>query len=164
VAFIYDPATRPGAYGLAKLKELQNHARTIDMAVNAVALSDPQEIDRVFAALPKSANAILPENSTINLLAQERLCTLATQRGLPSVSTLGEFAEAGCLMSYGENLPDLYRRAASYVGKIFKGGRPADLPVQQAVTFQLSINLRTAKALDLTVPELVLIRAHKVIE
>jgi putative tryptophan/tyrosine transport system substrate-binding protein len=79
VAFIYDPATRPDAYGPAKLKELQNHARTIDMAVNAVASSDPQEIDRVFAALPKSANAILLENSTINLLAQKRLCTLATQ-------------------------------------------------------------------------------------
>jgi putative tryptophan/tyrosine transport system substrate-binding protein len=165
VMFIYDPATRPGAYGQAKLRELQNHARTVGMVVNAIALSDPEETNRVFAALPKSADAILLENSTINLLAQERLCTLATQRRLPSVSTLGEFAEAGCLMSYGENLPDVYRRAASYVDKIFKGGKPpADLPVQQAVTFQLIINLRTAKALNLTLPELVLVRADKIIE
>ena len=67
-------------------------------------------------------------------------------------------------MSYGENVPDLYRRAASYVDKIFKGGKPADLPVQQAVTFQLIINLRTAKALNLTLPELLLVRADKIIE
>jgi len=98
VAFLYDPATRPGAYGQAKLTELQNHARTIDGVVNAVALSDPEGIDRVFAALPTDTDAILLENSTINLLAQERLCTLATQHRLPSVSTVGEVAEAGCLM------------------------------------------------------------------
>ena len=164
VMFIYDPATRPGAYGQAKLRELQNHARMVDMVVNAIALSDPEETDRVFAALPTSTDAILLENSVINSLAQARLCTLATQRRLPTVSTLLEFAEAGCLMSYGENLPDLYRRAASYVDKIFKGGKPADLPVQQAVTFQLIINLRTANALNPTLPELVLVRADKIIE
>jgi putative ABC transport system substrate-binding protein len=77
---------------------------------------------------------------------------------------LAEFAEAGCLISYGENLPDNYRRAASYVDKIFKGSKPADLPVQQAVTFRLTINLRTAKQLNLTVPELVLVGADKIIE
>jgi putative ABC transport system substrate-binding protein len=164
VAFLYDPATRPGTYGQAKLTELQNHARTIDVVVNAIALSDPEGIDRVFAALPTDTDAILLENSLINLLAQERLCTLATQHRLPSVSTVGEVAEAGCLMSYGENVPDVYRRAASYVDKIFKGDKPGDLPVQQAVTFQLVINLRTAKALNLTVPELVLVRADKIIE
>ena len=77
---------------------------------------------------------------------------------------MGDFAEAGCLISYSENLPDNYRRAASYVDKIFKGSKPADLPVQQAVTFQLSINLRTARELDLTIPELVLVGADKIIE
>jgi putative ABC transport system substrate-binding protein len=164
VMFIYDPATRPGAYGQAKLRELQDLAGTIDIAVNAIALSDPEGVDRVFAAVPASTDAILLENSVINLLAKERLCTLATQRRLLSVGALREFAEAGCLMSYGENLPDVYRRAASYVDKIFRGDKPADLPVQQSVTFQLSINLRTAKALNLTLPELVLVRADKIIE
>jgi putative tryptophan/tyrosine transport system substrate-binding protein len=164
VMFIYDPATRPGAYGQAKLRELQNDARAVDIVVNTIALSEPEGIDRVFAALPTSTGAILLENSGINLLARERLCTLATQRRLPSVGTLVEFAEAGCLISYGENLADNYRRAASYVDKIFKGSKPADLPVQQAVTFQLSINLRTAKELNLTVPELVLVGANKIIE
>ena len=164
VTFIYDPATRPGAYGEAKLRELQNHARTVDMVVHAIALPDPDGTDRVFAALPTSTDAVLLENSVINLLAQERLCTLAAQHRLPAVSTFGEFADAGCLMSYGENLPDVYRRAANYVDKIFRGAKPADLPVQQPVTFRLIINLRTAKALGLTMPELLLIRADKVIE
>ena len=67
-------------------------------------------------------------------------------------------------MSYGENYSDVYRRAASYVDKIFKGAKPADLPVQQGVTFQLSINLRTAKALDLNIPEAFLVRADQVME
>jgi putative ABC transport system substrate-binding protein len=164
VTFIYDPATRPGAYGEVKLRELQDHARTVDMVVNAIALPDPDGTDGVFAALPTSTDAILLENSVVNLLAQERLCTLAAERRLPAVSTFGEFANAGCLMSYGENLPDVYRRAATYVDKIFRGAKPADLPVQQPVTFRLIINLRTAKALSLTMPELLLIRADKVIE
>jgi putative tryptophan/tyrosine transport system substrate-binding protein len=164
VMFIYDPATRLGSYGQAKLRELQNNAHTLGMVVDAIALSDPEGTDRVFAALPTSTDAILLENSVINLLARERLCALATQRRLPSVGTLAEFAEAGCLISYGENLPDSYRRAASYVDKIFKGSKPADLPVQQAVTFRLSINLQTAKQLNLTVLELMLVGADKIIE
>src|SRR5258708_34368232 len=98
----------------------------------------------MFAALPTSTDAILLENSVIDLVAQERLCTLAVPRRLPAGSTFSEFADAGCLMSYGENLPDVYRRAASYVDKIFRGAKPADLPVQQPVTFRLIINLRTA--------------------
>jgi putative ABC transport system substrate-binding protein len=164
VMFIYDPATRPGAYGQAKLRQLEDDARAVDIVVNTVALSEPEGTDRVFAALPTGTDAILLENSVINLLARERLCTLATQRRLPSVGTLVEFAEAGCLISYGENLADNYRRAASYVDKIFKGSKPADLPVQQAVTFLLSINLRTVKELNLTLPELVLVGANKIIE
>ena len=164
VMFVYDPATRPGAYGQAKLRELKNDALAVDVVVNAIALSEPEGIDRVFAALPTSTDAILLENSVINLLARERLCALATQRRLPSVGPLDEFAEAGCLIGYGENLNDTWRRAASYVDKIFKGSKPADLPIQQAVTFRLSINLRTAKQLNLTVPELVLVGADKIIE
>jgi putative tryptophan/tyrosine transport system substrate-binding protein len=164
VTFIYDPATRPGAYGEAKLRELQSHARMVDVVVHAIALPDANETNQVFAALPTNTDAILLENSVVNFLAQERLCTLAAERKLPTVSTFTEFADAGCLMSYGENLSDLYRRAAAYVDKIFRGAKPADLPVQQAVTSRLVINLRTAKTLNLTIPELLLVRADKVIE
>ena len=164
VAFIYDPATRPGAYGEAKLKEIQDQARTLDMTVQPVALRDPEETDRVFAALPAGTNALLLENSAINLVAEERICALAARRRLPAVGTFHEFADAGCLMSYGEDLRDNYRRAASYADKIFKGAKPGNLPVQQAVTFELVVNLRTAKALNLTIPEAFLVRADQVIE
>jgi putative tryptophan/tyrosine transport system substrate-binding protein len=164
VAFIYDPATRPGAYGEAKLKEIQNQARTLHMIVQPVALRAPDEVDKVFTTLPADTNALLLENSVINLLAAERICALSAQRGLPAVGTLHEFAGAGCLFSYGEKLLDSYRRAASYADKIFRGAKPADLPVQQAVTFELLVNLRTAKALGLTIPETFLIGADEVIE
>ena len=164
VAFIYDPLTRPGAYGEAKLKELRDHARTLDVVVRPLALRDPDEIDKVFAALPADTNGLLFENSAINLLAQERICALGAQRKLPTVGTFPEFTHSGCLMSYGENLPLVYRRAASYVDKIFKGASPSDLPVQQATKFELVVNVRAAKALGLTIPETFLIRADEVIE
>jgi putative tryptophan/tyrosine transport system substrate-binding protein len=164
VAFIYDPATRSGAYGEAKLREIQDQARALDVIVRPVLLRDPDETDRVFAALPPETSGLLVENSVINLLAQERICSLGAQRGLPTVGTFPEFSHSGCLMSYGENLPLVYRRAAGYVDKIFKGAQPADLPIQQPVKFELVVNLRTAKALNLRIPESFLIRADEVIE
>jgi putative tryptophan/tyrosine transport system substrate-binding protein len=164
VAFIYDPATRPGAYGEAKLREMQDQARALDMMVEPVALANPDETDRVFAALPAGTNALLLENSIINLLAEQRICALAARRGLPAVGTVRQFAVSGCLMSYGENVADVYRRSASYADKILSGAKTADLPVQQAVTFELVVNLRAAKALGLTIPEAFLIRADEVIE
>jgi putative tryptophan/tyrosine transport system substrate-binding protein len=164
VAFIYDPLTRPGAYGEAKLKEIQEVARALDVIVRPVALRDPDETDQVFAALPADTNGLLFENSVINLLAQERICALAAQRRLPTVGTFPEFSYSGCLMSYGENLPLVYRHAASYVGKILKGAKPSDLPVEQATRFELVVNVRAAKALGLTIPELFLVRADHVIE
>lgn len=164
VAFLYDPATRPGAYGEAKLKEIQDHARTLALTIIAVALRSPDETDRVLASLPPDTNGLLIENSVINLLVQDRICAIAAQRGLPSVGTFPEFSHSGCLMSYGENLPLVYRRAASYADKIFKGAKPSELPVQQPTKFELVINLKTAKALGLTVPPSLLTIADEVIE
>jgi putative ABC transport system substrate-binding protein len=164
VAFIYDPLTRPGAYGEAKLKEIQDHARALDVIVRPVALRDPDETDQVFAALPADTNGLLFENSVINLLAQGRICALGAQRRLPTVGTFPEFSHSGCLMSYGENLPLVYRHAASYVDKILKGAKPGDLPVEQATRFELVVNVRAAKALGLTIPESFLVRADHVIE
>lgn len=164
VAFIYDPLTRPGAYGEAKLKELQEIARKLDVVVRPVALRDPDETDQVFAALPADTNGLLFENSVINLLAQERICALGAQRRLPTVGTFPEFSRSGCLMSYGENLPLVYRHAASYVDKILKGAKPGDLPVEQATRFELVVNVRAAKALGLAIPESFLVLADQVIE
>jgi putative ABC transport system substrate-binding protein len=164
VAFIYDPLTRPGAYGEAKLKEIQDHARALEVMVRPVALPSPELTDQVFAALPADTNGLLFENSVINLLAQKRICELGAQRRLPTVGTFPEFSHSGCLMSYGENLPLVYRHAAVYVDKIIKGAKPSDLPVEQATRFELIVNVRAAKALGLSISESFLVRADHVIE
>jgi len=93
-----------------------------------------------------------------------RLATLALKAGLPTMSEFPESVEAGGLMSYAANTPDLMRRSAHYVDKILKGAKPADLPVEQPTKFELVINLKTAKAIGLTIPQSVLLRADELIQ
>jgi putative ABC transport system substrate-binding protein len=95
---------------------------------------------------------------------QGRIAELAIHQRLPSIGTQRSWADAGALMAYGTNFGDLWRRAATYVDKILKGARPADLPIEQPTRFDLVINLKTAKALALTVPPSLLLRADHVIE
>jgi putative ABC transport system substrate-binding protein len=95
---------------------------------------------------------------------RKRIAALALKYRLPTMSEGRDWAEAGCLMSYAPNLHDLYRRAATYVDKILKGAKPADLPIEQPTKFEPIINLKTAKALGLTIPPSVLARADEVIE
>ena len=165
VAFIYDPASRPGVYGEAKLKELQDSAGNLGLVVQPVPLQRPDDAYRVLQSLPGDTNALLLENSIVNIVAQERLCGIAAQRRLPTAGTFPDFSRSGCLVSYGENLPLIYRSAAGFRGQNPQGGGQTRRPPRPATDeFELVLNLRTAKALSLTIPESFLILADEVIE
>jgi putative tryptophan/tyrosine transport system substrate-binding protein len=164
VAFIYDPDTLPGQFGENWLSRAVGRSRTLKLDLRPVTLRNPSGTDDLFAALPPGTDALLIGNSATNALARRRICTLAAQRKMPTVSTERAFVDAGCLMSYGEDQRDMFRRAAGYVDKILRGAKPADLPVQQPTKFDLVINLTTAKALGLEVPPTLLARADEVIE
>jgi putative ABC transport system substrate-binding protein len=107
--------------------------------------------------------ALLVVNDPMLFSQRGHIVNLAAKAHLPAIYEWREFSEAGGLMSYGANLADLYRRAATYVDKILKGAKPADLPVEQPTKFELVVNLKTAKALGLTIPQSVLIRADEII-
>jgi putative ABC transport system substrate-binding protein len=124
-----------------------------------------QDIDRAFETMGKErfTGILILGDPTIGV-HRSRIVELAVKSRLPAVSTLREWAEAGLLMSYGTNFHDLWRRAATYVDKIVKGAKPGDLPVEQPTKFDLLINLKTAKALGLTIPSSLLLRADQVVE
>ncbi|PYM50424.1 MAG: hypothetical protein DME16_06605, partial [Candidatus Rokuibacteriota bacterium] len=123
------------------------------------------DIDRAFETMgAKRFTGILVIGDPTIAVHRSRIAELAVKRRLPAVSTVRESAEAGLLMSYGADFRELWRRAATYVDKILKGARPATLPIEQPTKFELVINLKTAKALELTIPQLLLQRADEVIQ
>jgi putative ABC transport system substrate-binding protein len=125
----------------------------------------PNEFDGAFAAMAKErVGALLVLSDAMLSSHRTRLADLAARSRLPAAYAVRESVEAGGLMSYGPSFLDLYRRSAAYVDKILKGAKPADLPVEQPTTFELVINLKTAKALGLTIPQSLLQRADQVIE
>ena len=121
-------------------------------------------MERPFAAISREKVGALIVLPSPMFLSERLVVDLTTKNRLPAMFFLREFAEAGGLMSYGPNFPELWRRAATYVDKILKGAKPADLPVEQPTKFELVINMKTAKALGLTIAQTLLLRADQVIE
>jgi len=125
----------------------------------------PEKIDAAFEALARRrTQAVLGLQGPHYYRERKRVCGLAVRHGLPGVFELSGYPEAGCLMSYGASLADLWRRSASYVDKILRGAKAADLPVEQPTKFDLVVNINTAKALGITIPPAFLLRVDRVIE
>ena len=149
----------------AFLRAAQAAAPTLGTTVIAVAADDALEIERfiaAFSAQPKGGLVVLP--SAAHIVNRDLIIALAARHRLPAIYPYSLFANAGGLISYGIDQVEQWRRAASYVDRILKGEKPADLPVQQPTKYELVINLKTAKALDLEIPPMLLTRADEVIE
>jgi putative ABC transport system substrate-binding protein len=142
-----------------------NRARAVGVHVQNLEVRSLTDLQSAFAATSQEmAGAVGVRGSGFFFTHRTRIAELATERRLPSICATRDYVEAGCLMSYSTDVTDLHRRAAGYVDKILKGAKPADLPVEQPTKFELVINLKTAKALGLTLPPLLLLRADQVIE
>jgi putative tryptophan/tyrosine transport system substrate-binding protein len=147
------------------MREVHVATRTFGMELQRLEVQRPTEFDAAFrAANSGRAAALLVLEDPFMFQYRDTIVGLAAKNRLPAAYGRREFADAGGLISYGASFPDLYRRAATYVDKILKGAKPADLPVEQPTKFELVINLKTAKALGLTIPQSVLLRADQVIE
>ena len=160
---------QPGAFGEHTEKEMlkaaEVAARVLGIELQFVEARGPADIDKAFSEITGArADAVAVLVSGMLLGERRRLVDLAARNRLPVIYTFRELVDAGGLMSYGTSLADLFRRAASYVDKILKGTKPADLPVEQPIKLELVINLKTAQVLGLTVPPTLLAHADQVIE
>ena len=164
-ALLWQPGAMGERTGKDLLKEAEVAGRALGVRIQFVEARGPEDFDRAFSDITRAhagALTVLPSNMFTN--ERRRLVDLAAKNRVPTVYPAREFVDAGGLMAYGTNIADLYRRAATYVDKILRGAKPADLPVEQPTKFELVINLKTAKALGLTIPPSVLARADQVIE
>jgi ABC-type uncharacterized transport system substrate-binding protein len=140
-------------------------AKRLGIQVGRVEASDTQAIDRAFGSIARSrADAVLTVADAFLWSQRATIVAAAARHRLPGIYPEREYVDAGGLMAYGPNVPDNFRRVAGYVDRILKGANPADLPVQQPTKFELVINMKTAKALALTIPQTVLLQANQVIE
>ena len=160
---------QPGAVGERTEKDILKAAdvagRALGVRLQFVEARGPADVDRAFSDMTRArAGALTVLTTSMFFGERRRLVDLAAKNRLPAVYPSREYVDAGGLMAYGSNLADLFRRAATYVDKILKGAKPGDLPVEQPTKFELVINLKTAKALGLTIPQSLLMRADEVIQ
>jgi putative ABC transport system substrate-binding protein len=162
VVYLYDPRSTPPE----RMKTLEDNAdlKRLRVTVRPVPFSGTVDSNEIAKTVGTATDALILENSPSLQLAAQQLCTLARQRRLPTLGTRLSFAEAGCLIGYGEDEVQWTRQMASIVHRILMGAKPADVPVEQPTKVKLVINLRTAKALGLTIPQSLLQRADQVIE
>ncbi|HEY3304492.1 MAG TPA: ABC transporter substrate-binding protein [Candidatus Binatia bacterium] len=156
-------STRPG--NAQSLREVELAAGALRVKLQYLDVLGPKDIETAFRAASKGrADAVLPLTSQVLTSHRKQLVELAVKSRLPAIYDRQEFVEDGGLMTYSVSSTDLFRRAATYVDKILKGSKPADLPVEQPTRFEFFINLKAAKQIGLTIPENVLARADKVIK
>jgi putative tryptophan/tyrosine transport system substrate-binding protein len=161
-AVLWDPAV-PGfdAY-VARMAE---GSRKLGIALRWVEVRRVDEIETALAKIARErVEGLCVVSNVLTFTLRERIAAFAAEQRLPAISYMSEFAEAGLLMSYGADLVHLYKRSAIYVDRILKGGKPADMPVQQPTKYETVVNLKTAKALKLSVPQSLLLRADRLIE
>ncbi len=161
VAVLWNPANPANA---SAWKETQAAARALGLLLHSQAVRGPQDLAGAFALMAKARpDALLVLGDSLINMHRQQIVEFATQKHLPSVVGSREWVVAGGLMSYGPDISDNFRRAATYVDKILKGTKPADLPVEQPMKFEFIINLKAAKQIGVTIPPNVLVRADKVI-
>src|SRR5262249_2620025 len=168
IALLFDPrgpdeTTRKFAAGI--LRDTETAARALGLSVHVLRVGRVSDFDNAFSSAKRvRAQAVLQISSPLFAAYRQALVDLATKLQLPVACETSEFVVLGCLLSYGPSFDDMFRRAATYVDKILKGARPGDLPIEQPTKFELVINLKTAKALGLTIPQTLLLQADRVIE
>jgi putative ABC transport system substrate-binding protein len=162
VAVMWDPGYSDFA---ADWRALRTAARTLNVTLLLVEARGPGEFEAAFVAMAaEGAEAFVTFSDAITYVHAQQLADVAARQRLPAVYSYAEISNAGGLMSYGPSIPELFRRAGTFVDKIFKGAKPSDLPVEQPTRFDLVVNLKTAKTLGITIPQFILIRADRVIE
>jgi len=158
VAVFWDPS-----FG-AQHDELQRAAQSLGVRLEFIEIRGPQDLDVAFkSAKRKNTRAVLLMRSSVLYVHRARVAALALEARLPTVSSLNSAVEAGALMSYGPDLSGTYRRAAYYVDRLLKGAKASDLPVEQVSDLKLAVNLKTGRALGITMPESILLRADELI-
>jgi putative ABC transport system substrate-binding protein len=161
VAVLWNPDT---PFHTKAVEELKAAAPALSLKLSFVGARTPEEIDPAFSGVSRAhAQALYVIGDPFAFAHRMTISKLALKARLPAVSGVRQFVDAGGLMSYGANVGDSFRRSAGYVDKILKGAKPGDLPIEQPTKFELVVNLKTAKALGITIPQSILQRADEVI-